>query len=1099
MPREIEQGLGAGGDAGAADLFVGRDLELSALAASLASIVAGAGRMDIVTGAPGIGKTRLLQEFAALAEADGARVLRAGCWEGEGAPPFWPWTLILREILGEPTTGDAVAAVPELRVLLQRALAAQSVEGLVEVGDSRDAEQARFDLFDRFATLLRELSHERPLVVAIDDAQCADSGSVLLLQFLAGRLADARIGVLVTARDPVPEAISGTCRHPWARHLALTGLGRADACRLLEVRAGQPPRPEVVDRLMALTDGNPFYLRELGHVLMNTPGPVEVLSLPPSLTGVTMHQFDSLSPACRALLQVASVIGREFEATLAATICGLSTSDALNLLQEALDRHVVTLLPPTRFRFAHALVREGVYDRLHVSERTNVHQKASLMLEKRLGDGSQACLAALAHHTFLGLPRTDRTKAAAYAVSAGQQAHAAYAYEDAVALFRRAQHISTARADEPETCEILLLLGGSLAASGDWAAARVTFADASDLARQSNDRPRLARAALGFKGLMSGTIPVDSAAVAMLDEAHHRLDNDYPALRVEILSALSRSLYFAGDPTSVDSYSSEALRIAIDLRDDPLRGVALEARSLAQWQPGLVDQLSDTTAEILSIGTRSHDPLLSFHARMLRFWIFATRGQMHHADLELLAAAQLATTVRHPRLTWQIALATASRAISRGDFAAADHWHARSIDLGQRVHDSSPDQHHIAQSFFRALLSSELTGWETLAERASRRFPTVTGYRAALALVHARSGNALAARAHLQPFVLSNFDTIEPTNLTLFIYMILAEAIVNLGDADAAERLDLRLRPFAEYQIVAGWGTVLAGSVDRVLGLLSDTRNDHAGAAQHFERALRFDSLLDSPPLAAHTAIAFARHLALHGAPSSYSRARDLAQQAAAAFTAAGLHKPAAEAEGLATSLLTGNDVSQPSLAHHSPGTPQLIRRGDFWHLQFAEQSVQLRHSAGIKYLSMILAAGGTAVHVLDLVDSRERPITAPPRSHHADVDSRARAEYKQRIKDLSTEIDLAEAANDLGLIDRLTHEREALLAHLSAALGIGRRSRIAARSSERARINVRNRITDALNRLRVLHPVAWSHFRHSIRTGTFCRYVPDRPIVWRT
>jgi hypothetical protein len=145
----------------------------------------------------------------------------------------------------------------------------------------------------------------------------------------------------------------------------------------------------------------------------------------------------------------------------------------------------------------------------------------------------------------------------------------------------------------------------------------------------------------------------------------------------------------------------------------------------------------------------------------------------------------------------------------------------------------------------------------------------------------------------------------------------------------------------------------------------------------------------------------------------------------------------------------------------------------------------------------MILSAGGAPIHVLDLVESRERPSTPPSRSDHSAVDSKARAEYKQRIKDLSTEIDLAEAANDLGLLDRLTHEREALLAHLSAALGIGRRNRHTPHSSERARINVKNRITDALNRLRVLHPTAWSHLRHSVRTGTFCRYTPDRPVRW--
>ncbi len=1111
MPEEMKDSTpGAGRETHpAGGAFVGRDHELTALSASLASIAAGGGRLDIVSGAPGTGKTRLAQEFAAMAEAEGFRVLRASCWDGDGAPPFWPWIQALRDILGDSTSNGSMLAAPELHGLLQRALAARGVDGLAAFVESSDAQQARFNLFDRFATLLRDLAEEQPLAIVVDDVHRADSGSILLLQFLAGRLADAPMAVCVTSRDPVPPLITNGCRHPWSRQFVLTGLSRSEVCTLLEARAGEPPKSELVDRLMALTDGNPFYLRELGHVLTADADSMAMLSLPPSLAGIAMHQFDALSPPCRTLLQAASVIGREFDADVVAAACGLATGAALDLLQEALAHRVVARSLPMRYRFADALVREGTYDRLHSSERTHLHERVAAVLEERLGTPVEVSFASIAHHAFLGLPRTDRVKAAMFAVAAGREAHAACAYEEAVALFHRAKELIDTHSTDSDACDLLLLLGAAQAAAGEWVAARRTFEDAASRARHTNDAPRFARAALGFKGLMSGTLPVDSAAVSMLEEANHRLGENHAAVRVEVLSALSRSLYFAGDPSSVDLYSNHALRLSAELCDDRLRGIALEARSLAQWQPLLVEDLHDTATDLLRIGTHAHEPLLSFHARLLRFWTNATRGSMPDADAELLAASQIADGARHPRLNWQVALLCASRAIARGDAAAVAHWHSLAQSLGQRVHDASPTQHHLAQSFYRNLLASDLLGWDIISDQICRRYPTVIAYRAGLALVHARLGHDSAAGAILKPFIISDFTSIPLNNLTLFIYALLAEALAITENTEGARLLYPRLLPFAHYQVVAGWGTVLGGSVSRLLGLLADASNDTDAAALHLSNALRFDSLLDSPVLAARTAVAYARHLCRHSNPSSLTFALDLVRQASSAYFEAGLPEAAADAHSVAATIAARANGAQSTRALRSESTSHLLpqehdysltRHGDFWILVFQGTTAQLKHTLGLSYICHILSARGTPLHVLDLTsrfaDSRTHVLPGLPDTL---LDAQARNQYKGRMRELASDIEAAEVANDLGLLARLRTEHEALLDHLSASLGLSGRARRAPHIVERARIAVRNRISVAISRLQGISPSAWSHLRHSIRTGTFCSYTPDRPTHWHT
>jgi DNA-binding SARP family transcriptional activator len=179
--------------------FVGREPELAELVGGLDEAFAGAGRLFLLVGEPGIGKSRLAEEVIAHARARGARVLVGRCWEAGGAPAYWPWVQSLRTYVRESDTaalrsqlgagaGDLAQIVPELRQHFP-----DPPEPL-----SLDPEGARFRLFDATAEFLRNASASRPILLLLDDLHAADEPSLLLLRFLSRELGSTRMLVLGT-------------------------------------------------------------------------------------------------------------------------------------------------------------------------------------------------------------------------------------------------------------------------------------------------------------------------------------------------------------------------------------------------------------------------------------------------------------------------------------------------------------------------------------------------------------------------------------------------------------------------------------------------------------------------------------------------------------------------------------------------------------------------------------------------------------------------------------------------------------------------------------------------------------------------------------
>ncbi|MCH7714292.1 MAG: ATP-binding protein, partial [Chloroflexi bacterium] len=180
-------------DSAPGNIFVGRQREMETLATALEDALSGHGRMVMLVGEPGIGKTRTAQELASHAAARGAQALWGWCYEEQGAPPYWPWVQAIRSYVqqtdserlrSEMGAGAAsiVEIVPEIRAKLP---------GL-EKAPELEPEQARFRLFDSITSFLKNASQSQPLMLVLDDLHWADKPSFLLLQFLARELASAQ-------------------------------------------------------------------------------------------------------------------------------------------------------------------------------------------------------------------------------------------------------------------------------------------------------------------------------------------------------------------------------------------------------------------------------------------------------------------------------------------------------------------------------------------------------------------------------------------------------------------------------------------------------------------------------------------------------------------------------------------------------------------------------------------------------------------------------------------------------------------------------------------------------------------------------------------
>jgi DNA-binding SARP family transcriptional activator len=905
-------------------VFVGREDELAELLAGLDDAYAGRGRLFLLVGEPGIGKSRLADELIAHARARGARILVGRCWEAGGAPAYWPWVQSLRAYVRTSDTAalrsqlgagaaDVAQIVPELR---QHFPDSPDLPDLPEP-TSLESEGARFRLFDATAEFLRNASESRPILLVLDDLHAADVPSLLLLQFVVRELGSTRMLVLGAYRDvdPIPgQPLTGIlaelAREPVTRRLGLGGLSGQNVAEYVDLTASELASPELVAALHEETEGNPLFVGETVRLLalegLQPESTGTRVAIPQSVRDVIARRFTHLSEECNRVLVLASVLGREFALAALAHVSAVSQDDLLEPLDEAMAARVVSdvLGGPGRLRFAHVLMRDTLYEGITTARRVRLHRQALRALEALYGDEPGPHLAELAHHAVAG---NEFDKGLRYAQRAGDRAVATLAYEEAARQYETALKALdlVRRSDELTRCELLLSLGEAEIRAGNSSAAKKAFFDSADIARRLGLPRQLARAAGGYARedmyLRAGD---DDRLVPLLEEGLAMLGEEEVELRTRLLARLAGALRDEPSRDRRDTLSREAVELARRTGNPAALAYALDGRCAAIVAPDTVAECLALATELREVAERIGDTERVVHGHL--HWLVGqvVVGDVSELDAGLDALSRIADELRQPAQLWEVHAGRAMLALAAGRLAEGEELVRRAFALGERSKPEIAIPAYRLQRYTLCDFREQLEEVEPAIRDLVAEYPARPAFRCALAHLRARLGPLPEAKRAFDELARDEFSTLPFDQEWLYGMSLLAETSSLLSDPDSAAVLYALLLPYAALN-AADWPEGIRGSVSRYLGLLATTTKRWEDAKLHFEDALAMNARMGARPWLAHTQHDYARMLAARHGPGDRERAQEFLDAALTTYRELCMERYAARASALARGVST--------------------------------------------------------------------------------------------------------------------------------------------------------------------------------------------------
>src|SRR5262245_16791917 len=882
--------------------FVGRDAQLAVLRAALATSAAGNLRVVLLAGEPGIGKTRTLAEIAREARTRGTRWLEGRCYEGEGAPPFWPWVQVLRELVAEvpapalaaelgPGAADVAELLPELRRRLPR----------LPRPDDMGSDQARFRVFESITALLGRAAARAPLAVALDDLHWGDADSLRLLDFVAAARRTMPLLLLGAYRDvevrrdrPLARLLGALAGRTNVERVELRGLDRAAVTELVTAVAGEP-RPDVSSTLAERTAGNPFFVRELLRLLEDEgrlaagADALSELALPQGVRDAIGRRLDRLSPACNDVLRTAAVAGRSFDLRVLATLIETPREALLELLAEAQAAGILTETPESagRLAFSHALIHQSLHDELSMPRRVALHRRAGEALESLYAGRADAPAAEIAHHFFESSTGGDARRAVDWCERAADRALSLCAYDDGARHLARAlEALDHGDPDAGRRAALLTRLGEALWAAADREGGRARLAEAAGLARALERDDLFARAAVAYRGVGEMGMLPDALTLSLLEEARTRVGDDAPGVRARVVARLAGTPPYAMSMSMRDELAREAWALAQRANDPEALADAIGARYWATLGPDRVDERLAVAAKANLLAERLRDRALAGVAAEIALGAHLLRGERAAADRELERYVQLADEVRRPVFRMLAAAALASRATSVGEFEAAER-HLE--DAHERARGSVPyadalcSGHRLWLEFQRG---GQILGRNDLVQLARSEMGGFVGLGTSPGLLRAVSvmvaGDAQAERSALDEAARDGFDDFERDEAWLLGMAMLSLAAARVGTRAQAEALVAKLLPCRDLMVSHDLMRSVASSVELPLGVLALATDRVDDAIEHFEAAQEREHAMTLRPALVRSGLGLAHALDRRGQPGDRQRAARARSQARA-------------------------------------------------------------------------------------------------------------------------------------------------------------------------------------------------------------------------
>lgn len=586
--------------------FVGRDSESQAVLAAFSDVLRGTSRAVFIDGAPGIGKTRLIAESATRMRETGAAVFAGSCVAEYGAPlePLGAPLLQLLEQLGPDDPGDRSSR------WIRFALDAHPEKALAGNGPSVDSTgDATSRLAAAIVRLLRDAAQVHPIVLVLDDLHWADRTMLSLLPRLISGLTASRVLVLAGSRDTDPDRspltddiLAELSRFECVRRMALTPLTPDQVAEYVAARQPipAPGRQEVARRLSFLTGGNPFLLREAWRQVADTAAGSAAIVLPETVNDLLRARLGAILPTDRPVLEAAAILGMDvvpdelvaFTGEPGAAILGsLDRASAAGLVEWARGRG-------GSLRFAHAIARQAVLDRIPADELPALHARAAASLQRAAPVPTRLVQRA-AHHYAQAIPLGYRPQAVDYTARAAELASSQRAHEDAAHLYERAASLS----DTTEAGSDLIL-----SAIRSWRLA-AHFARARELASEISASAPTVRQRLGaaiefeeasWRPGLDGEKAVRLLSTALASPG----DAESEGKRILALAALGRATSLAGKPEQASRIAAAATAEARERGDTELLLRVLRRGQTASLRPAQLPQAYAAAREFWQLGRR---------------------------------------------------------------------------------------------------------------------------------------------------------------------------------------------------------------------------------------------------------------------------------------------------------------------------------------------------------------------------------------------------------------------------------------------------------------------------------------------------------------
>ena len=908
--------------------FVGRLQELAELNAALDDAVIGHGRLVMLAGNPGIGKTSVAQELTSRAQTLGAQVFWGWCYEREGAPPYWPWVQPIQSYVSESSTENLLAEmglgasdiadlVPEIRLKLP----------VLDSPPTLDPQQTRFRLFNSISTFLANLAGSRPLVLVLDDLHWADTPSLLLLEFLAQSITERNILIVGTYRDieisqqhPLSDSLARLSRSPAFSRLVLGGLESDDVAQFVRDRGGENASSELIDAIHNHTEGNPLFLSEVVRLLeeqesFSAPtgaGAPIVLGLPQGVIEVIGQRLNRLSPDCVDVLTTAAALGRQFDFNLLKDLSeDIPEFELLEQVDEALAASILQESPGQgdRYQFSHAMVQQTLLERLSTSRKVRMHARIGEQLEKIHVDQLAENAAELAYHFSEAAPVTDPEKLAKYSKLAGEKALEGYAWEEALSHFQNGLKAMSVDIDGQETppdeesAGLLFGLGRAQFALLDNAAFR-SLRRSFDYYARSGDIEKV----VAIAELPDYSATRDIALDQLITQALALV----PPGSLQAARLLSRLGQIIGLQEGAFDEAIEALNQALEISqregDKGLEVQTLVAITSVCSNHMYYDEALANGLKVLELNQHVHDLRSEVAAHYFAVTVMIENGDLGGAKRH--ASEMLGKTERLGDRFWLESAYWKNEMSFRlaGEWDDARVFGHLALDIGSRpsniISGLALLEHEVGNSQVGDEHVEYLAKTAREGSAGARQLDLASSARAALIVPIAASitgsSNHLASAKEAAKRILEN-----PQSTALWTgqsHAGLALIAVCTGDKESAAN---------EYPFLKGWRSSLrffSISSDRLLGLVSRTMGETDQAATHFEDALSFCQKGGYRPELAWAYHDYAKTLMERNAAGDSTRVISLLDECLAIATELGMEPLLTQA-----SILQAQTTAQPT------------------------------------------------------------------------------------------------------------------------------------------------------------------------------------------